>query len=549
MIKKMVDGLLNLKERGLLICLGFVSILIIVVDGIVYATGGTEFAFTHLMYIPIIISGFFFNRMGAAVMGLLAGLSFGPLMPLNVAEGTIQEPYSWMLRGFMFMIISLSVGFLFERIKLDKEIQIRQAFTNAITGYPNATKLKLDLNTLIGNEKNCSIIVFKLENLKDINSYLDYKFGEKSLIRSIEILAQVVGKENIYSVFTDQFAVLLKDSNIAESYLKAEEYLTYFKEPILIDNFPMNLVFKGGILNYPEHGDNGNDLFENIGRTLDQKGIGDYRIAIYDENIAKKNKEKYKTIIDLSLAIKNGEFYIVYQPKLNLKSNKLNGIEALLRWENDHQIGPGEFIKIAEDVGLISEITKWVLKKVMEQLIEWEKDGITVRVAINISSKDLNRSFIEYLKTCMNTYPVNPDLLEFELTERVIIENEKEAEQMLNLIKDLGIRISLDDFGTGYNSLLHLVQLPIDYLKIDKVFVDHVVDINNRYLIEGTILSAHQLGIEVIAEGVEMKEQLELLKKIKCDTIQGYYFSKPLSPEKFIEFYYKFDKRNDKIPI
>lgn len=549
MIKKMVDGLLNLKERGLLICLGFVSILIIAVDGIVYATGGTEFAFTHLMYIPIIISGFFFNRMGAAVMGLLAGLSFGPLMPLNVAEGTIQEPYSWMLRAFMFMIISLSVGFLFERIKLDKEIQIRQAFTNAITGFPNATKLKLDLNTVISSEKNCSIIVFKLENLKDINSYLDYKFGEKSLIRSIEILAQVVGKENIYSVFTDQFAVLLKDSNIAESYLKAEEYLTYFQEPILIDNFPINLIFKGGILNYPEHGDNGNDLFENIGRTLDQKGIGDYRIAIYDENIAKKNKEKYKTIIDLSLAIKNGEFYIVYQPKLNLKSNKLNGIEALLRWKNDQQIGPGEFIKIAEDVGLISEITKWVLKKVMEQLIEWEKDGITVRVAINISSKDLNRSFIEYIKTCMNTYPVNPDLLEFELTERVIIENEKEAEQMLNLIKDLGIRISLDDFGTGYNSLLHLVQLPIDYLKIDKVFVDHVMDINNRYLIEGTILSAHQLGIEVIAEGVEMKEQLELLKKIKCDTIQGYYFSKPLSPEKFIEFYYKFDKRNDKISI
>ena len=206
-------------------------------------------------------------------------------------------------------------------------------------------------------------------------------------------------------------------------------------------------------------------------------------------------------------------------------------------------MNPSEFIKIAEDAGIINDITKWVIKNTIDQMDQWQAEGIKVNTAINISSKDLkNDSIIEYTINCMKTHQLGLDFLEFELTERTIVENEDRLCHFLDRLKEIGMKISLDDFGTGNNSLIHLAKLPIDYIKIDKVFIDHILNIQNRAIVEGIICLAHNLRMEVIAEGVETEEQMKLLKSMGCDYIQGYYFSKPLPPENLKDFILNFGK-------
>lgn len=230
--------------------------------------------------------------------------------------------------------------------------------------------------------------------------------------------------------------------------------------------------------------------------------------------------------------------------EINLENNEIIGFEALLRWKSDRwgMMNPGKFIKIAEDAGIISEITKWVIKNVIDQLTKWKENGIQTKVAINISSEDLrDDTLIEYTKECLKASPIDSTMLEFELTERTIVENEKQVGHLLNKIKDSGIKTSLDDFGTGYNSLIHLSKLPIDYIKIDKIFIDNLNNMRDKVIIKGTIDLIHGLGREVIVEGVETAEQVDVLGNMDCDNIQGYYFSKPLPPEEVKQYILNFN--------
>lgn len=515
-----------------------IVLLLTVISGAVYLTGGTLYPLTHLMYIPIIIAAFIFNIKGAVGIALLGGIILGPLMPLNVSEGIVQDPISWVFRIVIFIIIGIVIGYLFDRIKTEQELKIRKSYIYEITGFANARKLKIDINKMIDKQNIFSLMVFKITNIDHINRYLDYSIGEKSLLKAMEIMETFVSKDTIYSIFIDEFAVTMCGCSINDAYLKANEFLDCFKEPILIDGIPVNFVIKCGILKYPEHGKTGNVIFKNMGRALDQGDIGEHKLVIYDESSAQENKAKFETIVALYDAIKNDQFTIVYQPMVNLKKNEIKGVEALLRWNNNKGLNPEEFIKIAEDAGIISEISKWVITHVIDQLKEWEKDGIQTKVSINISSKDLNNdsNIIGYTTNYLNKRQIVATLLEFELTERVIIENEEQVKSILSCIKDVGIKISLDDFGTGYNSMIQFVELPIDYLKIDKYFVDNIQDMHYRSLIQELIIMAHNLRREVIAEGVETEEQMELLYNMGCDNIQGYYFSKPLSPEQLREF-------------
>lgn len=513
-----------------------IIVLMILVGCIVYLTGGTEYPFTHLIYIPIIISAYFFNIKGSAGTAFIGGIILGPLMPLNVSEGMMQALSSWVFRLLILIIIGTLIGFLFQLIKAQHKLQIRTSYTYEMTGFPNSKKLKIDINEMIAKQKNFSLLIFKITNIDQINRYIDYSVGENSLIKALRTMENYVNKDNIYSIYIDEFAVAMWGCEIEETYLKAIEFLDYFKEPILIDGIPVNLSMKGGISNYPLHGTNGDDIFKNLGRALDQGEFGKNQIAIYIDSIAEKYKAKFETVVSLYDAIKNDEFTIVYQPIINIKRNEMKGVEALLRWNNRMGLRPDEFIQIAEDAGIICEVSKWVITHVIDQMKAWKNEGIEINVAINISSKDLkNDSIIQYTASYLKTCEIDPSFIEFELTERIMLDI-IEIEKILNRTKDLGIKLSLDDFGTGYNSLVQFVKLPIDFLKIDKMFIDNMQEEYYRTLIEELITMAHNLGQKVIAEGVETKEQVEQLYKMGSDNIQGYYFSKPLAPAKLKEF-------------
>lgn len=545
MRKRLVSKLINFNDNDYVFQIGIILSLVFIVYCIVYASGGTQFACVHLMYIPIIIAAFIFNIKGGIGVALLSGIILGPFMPVNVSIGLRQDLRSCILRIIFFTVMGLILGLLFDYIKKNKEIQIKSSYEHVITGYPNVNKLKIDLTKMIDNKENFSLVTLKFTNLNDINRYSDITIGQKAVFKELEIAEKVFDKNSIYSIYTNELAVIMPNCNIEKTYLKTKDFLSNFKDPIVIDRLPIGIIIKAGIVNFPMHSKEVNDLFKKLGRTLDQKSNDENDICIYDDSIAQKMKEDFETAVFLYDAIKYDKFTIVYQPKVNQKKNEVMGVEALLRWNNEIKgnMNPAKFIKIAEDVGIINEITKWVIRNVICQLKKWQEDGIRIKTAINISSKDLNNnSIIEYTRNCIKENQIDPAMLEFELTERTIVENENKVENLLSYIKDTGMKISLDDFGTGYNSLIHLVSLPIDYIKIDKVFIDNINNIHNRTLIQSTIDLAHNLGKEVIAEGVETEEQMKMLYSMGCDNVQGYYFSKPLPPEGIKDFILNFNK-------
>lgn len=499
--------------------------------------GGTEYPFTHLMYIPIIISAYMFMIKGALGTAILGGFILGPFMPENVSNHIQQDLSNWLFRLCIYIVISVVIGYLFERLKLEHKVQIEKSYIYELTGCQNARKLKLDLSQMINQQKSFSVMIFKIKNMDQINRYVDYSIGEKSLLKAIELMACFVNREKIYSIYIDEFAVALWDSGIEVAKENADAFLDCFKEPILIEGIPVTITMKCGITSYPLHSNNSEDLFKNLGRALDQTEFRNTNAAIYNHVIANDFKAKFEIVSSLYEAIKLNQFSIVYQPIFNLKSGNIDQVEALLRWKNSQNLRPDEFIKVAEDAGIISEITKWVIIHVVDQLVEWEKDKLKIKVAINVSSKDLNNdAVIQFAANYMQKCKIDPVQIELELTERAMIENENQIEFIMSRLKQLGIKISLDDFGTGYNSLVQLIKLPIDYMKIDKFFVDHIQTDQHHSLIKELIILAHNLGIEVIAEGVETETQLEQLRKLSCDYIQGYYISKPLGAEELTEY-------------
>lgn len=235
----------------------------------------------------------------------------------------------------------------------------------------------------------------------------------------------------------------------------------------------------------------------------------------------------------------------MYQPKIDIVNNKISGVEALVRWKRngDNFIGPDKFIPIAEEIGFIKVISKFVLDNATTQIEMWKSKNIDIKCAINLSAKELlDNKFINSVKETITSKDISTSDIEIEITERAITYNDKDLIETMYYFKERGCQISIDDFGTGYNSLMSLGEIPYDILKIDKYFIDRLDRIEIRELVRHFIDYSHTFGKIVIAEGVETEDQLNILKEMNCDKVQGYYFSKPLLPEDFEEFYIKFNQ-------
>lgn len=534
MLKKTLIDYARFKNRfG--VALGIVALQCIITL-VVYLAGGTTTSFTNLMYIPIILSSFSFDLAGTVATALLSGLLLGPWMPISVSEGILQTPSNWLLRTVMFLAIGVVTAILFRSIKKFKDDDMKRFFQNMTTGLPNANRLKLDLAEMLDKKTEFSLIGFRIINIDDINRFSGYEIGAQAIVKAMELLRDSIGS-TVYSVFTNEFAAIIPGGSNQDPYSIGRVFFNKLKEPLLIDRFKVGLIAKGGIVCLPSNDEKPDDLLKKMGIALGY-GTNETDLCIYDSAIERENQYRYELVSSLADAIKNNEFHIVYQPQMSLKNHGVSGVEALLRWDQEPRgpIKPEVFIKIAEETGLIGEITKWVIKNVIEQIKTWQREGISIKVAINISQKDLrNDDVINYLKQSIKENALNPAMIEFELTERSVLKNEKAIGKVLNDLKEYGIKLALDDYGTGFNSLVDLIKIQVDYLKIDKLFVDNISVAVDKAIIESVINFAHKTGKEVIAEGVETKEQLKILGQMGCDYIQGYYFSRPLVPEKIKE--------------
>jgi EAL domain-containing protein (putative c-di-GMP-specific phosphodiesterase class I) len=330
----------------------------------------------------------------------------------------------------------------------------------------------------------------------------------------------------------DEFAVFLSNADRHASVAMAQNILQAFEKPFVLDGLPITSEVSIGIALFPEHGDHLIRRAEVAMYVAKEEKSG---YAIYAPEKDNYSPDRLILLTDLRQAVEENQLYLVYQPKIDLKNRAVNGVEALVRWQHPRigLVPPDQFIGLAERTGLIKTLTVWVLNEALRQCHLWRQAGIELSVAVNISARNLETTLPQQISDLLRNYDLPSKALQIEITEGTIMRDPVHAKELLNRLSKIGIKIAIDDFGTGYSSLSYLSKLPVDQIKIDRSFVMNLTaDENAGVIVRSTIDLGHQLGLEVIAEGVENEEIMSRLRALGCDCAQGYYISRPLkAPE------------------
>jgi len=435
-----------------------------------------------------------------------------------------------------------------ERKKIEEEIK-QLAYYDPLTCLPNRAyiyrQLECTLTETRQEQEKVAIMFIDLDGFKYINDTFGHSTGDQMLKKIATRLKDIVPSQGMIGRFGgDEFIILLPHlKSKDEAVTNAEAIIDSFQEPFFIGENELYLSVSIGISLYP---DNGNDL-ETVIKHADismyeAKNQGNNLYQFYtgqNENFPRRVMMER----NLRNAIQKNELQVYYQPQIDLSSGEIIGVEALLRWFNPDLgfVSPIEFIPLAEETGFIVPLGKWVLQTACAKNMEWRKKGFpSIRVAVNISVRQLQQqNLVDVVREVLNETGLPTECLELEITESIALENLDYNINVLNQLREMGIKISLDDFGTGYSSLSYLKQLPINYLKIDQSFIKNLAtEQSNKAIANAIIHLAHDIQLHVIAEGVETVEQLNFLQMHGCDYYQGYLFCRPIPPneiEKLLE--------------
>ncbi len=515
-----------------------VSFLVAIIVRLMYMTGGSHTSFAQLLHIPIFLSTYFWRIKGGVISALVSGIVVGPFMPLNVAEGVMQTPGNWLVRIVVFLVVGVFTGYVFKHIDRLHEQMREKDLTNPLTGLYNRNKFYMDAKKNIEKEQTFTIYSVKLTNLDSIGKYVDPKLVEKLISRIIKDFKDECKKIKLYSYYNDEFIVTtFPQCNHTEFIEKlVEKYASSFK----IDSFEVRLPMKVGVYEYLGGKESPSKILDKARIAYEQASEQEYGIYFYSKKIEEEMKEIFEIAGSIPDAVKNKDLYLVYQPKVRLEDNSLDGVEILSRWDRGSKkpVGPNVFIRIAEEIGQIKEISQYVMENAFKQIAKWESKNIVMNYAINVTARELlDVEFVEWAEDLVDQYDFDRTHFEIELTERVLCQEGDKLTSILKYLRSLGYKISVDDFGTGYNSLATIGEIPFDILKIDKYFIDRLDRMEVRELIKSMISYAHRLNKVVVAEGIETKDQLDYMRRLGCDMAQGYYFSKPLLSEEFEKKY------------
>ncbi|MCG8429123.1 MAG: EAL domain-containing protein [Chromatiales bacterium] len=433
-----------------------------------------------------------------------------------------------------------------EDITLRKQQERRilhQAHFDTLTDLPNRF-LSLDrlsqlLNDADRDETLVAILFVDLDDFKKINDTLGHDAGDKLLIQASARLRNTLrGSDTVGRLGGDEFIILLGGLTSASDTRKvADSLLTQFREPFKIDGRELIITASVGIAIYPQDGNSPSELLRNADSAMyHSKEQGRNTYSYFTDAMNQEVARRLALEEQMHGALDRNEFTLYYQPVVNIIDNHIVGVEALLRWHNRAlgQLSPTEFIPLAEQTGQIIPIGQFILDQALQMASIWRNQcDSDLKIAINLSPRQFrDPKLVSCFKDSIIHHQVPGNSLELEITEGVLMGSHSHIDQAITALNQLGIGIAMDDFGTGYSSLSYLRQYPFDVLKIDRSFVNDItVDPADRELIKATIAMAHSLGLKVIAEGVETDEQLQFLKKLRCDYAQGYLFSKPLPPD------------------
>lgn len=443
---------------------------------------------------------------------------------------------------FQEVYFNLYVTIPLERQSVTREQLNYMAHFNDVTGLPNRRSLILHLrdcmHSAYSENRTVGLLVININRFKIINDSLGYQFGDQLLKTTGERLKQYRGgKIEVFSLDSDRYAVVL--SEFVETKLlnrQVSEILQQFKEPLLLKDRELYLTPSAGISLYPFDGSSPEELLRNANTALHFAKDHGMDLNRYAVSMKREAQKSLQIEHDIRKGLKRGEFYLEYQPQIDLRTNEVVGVEALVRWQHPVKgtISPADFIPIAEESGLIVPLGEWVLQEACSQNRKWQQQYRPLSISVNLSIRQFQDVHLtDRIQRVLLDTGLDPTCLELEITESTMLDFDQGID-VLDRIKKLGVQISIDDFGTGYSSLHYLKKLPIDRLKIDQSFVRELMEDRSNKAIVSTITSmAKHLQLKVTAEGVENEEQLLFLQEQHCHEGQGYFFSKPLKSEDF----------------
>ncbi|TCI57426.1 EAL domain-containing protein [Exiguobacterium sp. SH1S21] len=457
----------------------------------------------------------------------------------------VMYSYDWkinVLSVALTVTYFLIVGRQFFIIRENKHILAQMehlAFHDSLTGLRNRHSLITDLKRYISHkDERLALLMIDLDRFKYINDSLGHHVGDKVLIAVAEHIRLITGEnERLYRLGGDEFVVVLREGSEESAEIFANALLDLFAIEMTVAEKTMSLTPSIGISLFPKHSENAEDLLTKADVAMyEVKAKGKNNFLSFDTEMMTKMQRKMEIEKALKIALEKQQFHLVYQPKIDLKTNELNGVEALLRWNHPvlGMVSPMEFIPAAEETGMIIDIGEWVMQEACHQVKEWQSFGIPqLNVAVNVSVRQLeDENFIAMVKQIIGRTRIVPSCLELEITES-IMQNTKVTTTLLHQLKELGVRTSIDDFGTGYSSLHVLQHLPIDALKIDQSFVKGLDESASSPMVKTIIELGLNLDLDIIAEGIETDFQLQFLKQNSCTLGQGYLLSKPLDRADF----------------
>jgi len=428
-------------------------------------------------------------------------------------------------------------------VSREREI-LRLAYEDGLTALPNRAMFNEQLGQAVRTAKRAnqqlSVLVFDMDRFKAINDTLGHPVGDQALrevgvrvrnaLRDSDIVARLGG---------DEFAVLLTTSESMEAArVVAGKIQKALEEPLVIDGQPMDMAASIGIARFPEHGEDASALMRAADVAMYEAKRAKTGYALYDPTHDERRQEFLTLLGELRRAVDAGELVLHYQPKMDLKEGRVTAVEALVRWRHPQRgfVDPAQFIPFAEQTGYISAITRWVVSRAVEQCGVWERTGLRIRMSVNISARDLQTgdALVQHVSQALLDAELPAGMLCLEITESGLMEDPGSAQSTLRKLRELGVTTSIDDYGTGYSSLAYIKQLAVNELKIDRAFVAGMeADRRNAAIVRSTIELGHNLGLTVVAEGVETDHELAELRRYGCDFAQGFYFARPMPAASF----------------
>ncbi|OED43198.1 hypothetical protein AB833_04295 [Chromatiales bacterium (ex Bugula neritina AB1)] len=410
-----------------------------------------------------------------------------------------------------------------------------QARTDSLTGFANRLYLKEKLAAIASNpQATAGIIYIDLDRFKNINDSLGHSVGDKLLIAVAHTINQCVSKDmTLVRLGGDEFLLLLESVNHYETLTKISQcIINRLDSPLSIDSSPLRVTPSIGICLYPSDADSPESLLQHADIAMYQsKAAGGNQYHIFTDQMLTEVKQRSQLEQQLALAIKQNQFVLHYQPRYAADGKTIAGAEALIRWQHPERglLYPGSFIYMAEETRLINQLGDWVLREGARQAAQWHRQGMGIRVSVNLSARQFSSgNFVDNVQMILQDTGCPAHLLELELTESMLINDIPNVAKVLKRLHKLGVRTAIDDFGTGYSNLVYLQSFDIHCLKIDKAFVQSM----DKPAILNMILSLGELlGMTIVAEGIETKEQLSWLQDNGCHELQGFYLAKPMTSE------------------